>query len=425
MDKELNWFRDGAVVVQNNKILDVDKTRKILKKYKGDIIIDAKNKAVMPGLINTHMHSGLLRGTGDDLPLYEWLSKYVHPAHKVLKPAEVYAASMLSYSEAIKCGTTCVLDMHRFMDRSADAAGKLGIRAVLAPYVSNQLDYLENFEDNKKLIREKHRSFEDRIHVWCGLHSFRDCSPELLIEAREYARKHKVGLHTHSNESIDDVELAKKMYGKRPLEHLFDYGIVGPNVVLAHCVWLSNTEIEIIKRTDTRVAHCPVANMKLADGVAAIPKLLKKQIKVGLGSDGTVESNSFDLFQVMKFATLLGRVHELGTNAMSADVTLKMATVNGAEVLGLNNELGSIEVGKKADIILVNLRRLHQTPILYGDYFNVISHLVYATKGSDVDTVIIDGKIVMENRIIKRVDENKVIEKAQENAIELLRRIST
>lgn len=424
MDTELNWIEDGAVVVKDSQIIDINKTHKIDKKYKGDIVIDAKNKVVMPGLINTHMHSGLLRGTGDDLPLYEWLSKYVHPAHKVLKPDEAYAASLLSYSEAVKCGTTCLLDMYRFMDRSAEAAGKLGIRAVLAPYVSDQLNYLESFEDNKRLIREKHRSHKDRIHVWCGLHSFRDCSPELLIEAREYANKYNVGLHTHSNESIDDVELAKKMYGKRPLEHLFDYGIVGPNVVLAHCVWLSNTEIEMIKKTNTRVAHCPIANMKLADGVAAIPKLLENRIKVGLGSDGTVESNSFDLFQVMKFATLLSRVHGLRTDAMSAEVALEMATLNGAKVLGLNNNIGSIEVGKKADIIIVNLRSLHLTPILYGGYFNVISHLAYAAKGSDVDTVIVDGKVVMENRIIKTVDETKVIEKAQEASTTLLRRMS-
>lgn len=422
LDENDRIFNDGAIVIQDGRILEVDKTSRIEKKYKADEVIDARGKVVLPGLINTHMHSESIRGIGDDLPLYEWLESYVHPEHKATRPEDAYAMSRLGYCESIKSGTTCLLDMHRFMDRCADAAEEIGIRAVLAPYVSDQINYLEKFEDNKKLIKKRHGSCNGRIMVWCGLHHWRDCSPELLKKARECADKYGVGIHTHTNESIRDVELAKKRYGKKPIEHLHEFGITGPDVVLAHCVWLSKKEIKILEETKTRVAHCPVSNMKLADGIAPIPTFLSRGIGVGLGTDGSKECNSFDMFEVMKFTALLHTVNQLDTTVMPSEKVLRMATRGGAQALGLEKELGSLEKGKRADLIVVNLTKLHLTPILY-EPFNVISHLVYAARGSDVETVIVDGKVVMENRIIKNVDESEVIRTATERSKKLLERI--
>jgi len=422
LDEKNRVFEDGSVVIEGTNIVDVGKTDEIRGKHKCDYVIDARKSAVLPGLINTHNHSALLRGTGDELPLYEWLAKYVHRPFKVLRPEDAYAAALLTYSESIKSGTTCIMDMFRFMDRCAYAAEETGIRAVLAPYVSDGLHFVETFDDNEKLIKERHGSADGRIQVWVGLHSFRDCSSELFIKARICASKYKVGIHTHANETRDDVELARNRYSKMPIEHFRELGVLGPDVVLAHCVWLSDNEIMILRNTDTNVAHCPHANMKLADGVAPVQKLIDQGINVGLGTDGSINNNSLDLFEAMKVAGLLQRVHQLDPLIMPATTVLKMATKNGAKSLRADQKLGTIETGKKADIIIVDLQKLRLTPVLFGEHFNAISHLVYAAHGDDVKTVIINGKVVMEDRVLTMVDENLIIEKATKAAVELLER---
>lgn len=421
MDKDNRVIEDGSVVIRGDTILDVNKTGRIERKYKADRIIDARGKAIIPGLINIHLHSWPAKGIGDEFTLKKWLDTFVHPLHKAVRPHEAYLGSLLSYADSIKSGTTCVMDMFRFMDRSADAAEESGIRAVLAPIVSDSDPFHEKFETNEKLIRERNGGANGRIHVWCGV-DHTDSSPELFMKARECANKYKVGIHAHSNESIDDVKLAKKHHGKRPIEYLYDLGILGPDVVLAHCIWLSNREIQILRKTGTSVAHCPVSNMKLADGIAPIPTLMKNSINVGLGSDGIIESNSVDMFNVMRLTSLLHRVNEMDATIMPAKTVLKMATLDGARALGLDKEIGSIEPGKKADIAMVDMHKLHFTPLLRGEFFNVYSHLVYVASNGDVDTVIIDGKIIMKNHALKTVDEDGVIQEANEAVEALLKR---
>jgi len=422
LDEKNRVFKDGAVAIREDRILEVNKTSVINKKYKADAVINAKGKVVLPGLINCHTHSGSIRGIGDNLPLYDWLETYIKPETQEANPAAVYAMARLSYCEALKSGTTCILDMYRFMHKCADAAGEIGNRVVLVPNISDQLDYYDKFEDNEKLVREKNGSHDGRINVWYGLHSFRDCSPELLEKVSEHAAQDNVGIHTHSNESISDVELAKERYGKRPIEHLYDHGITGPRVLLAHCVWLSHREMKILEETGTKVAHCPIANMKLGDGISPVPTLLERGIKVGLGTDGSKESNGLDMFNVMKFTALLHTVNSLDTTIMPADKVLWLTTQGGAQALGLEKQLGSLEAGKKADLIIVDMMKLHTTPILF-EPFNLISHLVYAVRGSDVDTVMVNGKVVVENQVIKTVDERQVIQEATDAAKDLLERM--
>lgn len=422
MDNKNRVFRDGSVVIQDGRILAVDKTSEIEKKYKADEIIDARGKVVLPGLINCHMHSGSIRGIGDNLPLYDWLKTYVEPENEKGTPSDAYAMARLSYCEAIKSGTTCLADMYRHMDRCADAAEEIGNRVILAPNVSDQLELYDKFEDNDKLVKQRHGACDGRIMVWYGMHSFRDCSPELLAKVSEAAAKNDVGIHTHSNESMRDVELAKRRYGKRPIEHLRDNGIVGPRVLLAHCIWLSSREIRIVQQTDTKISHNPIANMKLADGIAPLPTYLKKGIGVGLGTDGSKESNGFDMFNVMKVTALLHTVNALDTTIMPAEKVLWLATRGGARALRLEKELGSLEEGKKADLIIVNLNKLHTTPILF-EPFSVISHLVYAARGTDVETVLVDGNVVVENGTVKKVNEAEIIREATESSVELLKRI--
>jgi len=352
------------------------------------------------------------------------LRKHVDPKRRVLKSDDAYVASLMCYSEMIKAGITCALDMYRFMDRCADAAEKVGILAVLAPYVADRpgYEYFEKLEDNEKLIRAKHGSAEGRISVWVGLEHLVHCSEDAFRKAREYADKYGVGIHTHGEESLEMYLRLTQEYGRYPIEILRDYGILGPKTVLAHCVWLTPIEMEILAGTGTSVAHCPVSNMKMASGVAPIPELLNRGVNVCLGSDGVKENNRLDLIQEMKVASLLQKAHRLNASLLPAEQVLRMATINAAKASGMEKDIGSLEEGKKTDIILVDLKKLHLAPLLLGEFSNVIPNLVFAAQASDVETVLIDGKIVMENHVLKNVNEEMIMERAAEVTHDLLER---
>ena len=416
MDKKRRYFEDGAIVIEDDKIVDVGKTDAISNKYKADRIIDAKKKAVMPGLINTHIHSDLIRGTADDLPLVPWLDNFVWPWHKILTPDIAYVTSLLTYSESLKSGTTCLLDMFRFMHRCADAAKEVGIRAVLSPMAADspEYNYLESFGDNEKLVKERNGFAGGRVRIWFGMEWPYMSSDEFMRKIVEGSKKYKVGIHTHSSEIKDEWEMAMNRFGKHSIEAFDDKGLLGKNTVIAHCCWLTDKERRLLGTTKTNVAHCSISNQKLADGVAPVPELIKYGANVSLGTDGLKENNTADMFEVMKFASLLHKVTRLEATVLPAMQTLEMATIKGAQSLGLEKEIGSIEPGKRADIILVNLHKLRLTPVLFGEYFNVISHLVYAAHGDDVETVIVDGKTVMEDRVLKNIDEDKLIKTATE-----------
>lgn len=424
LDERERIFEDGAVLVEDGRIVAVGDSRNVEKGVTPDVVIDAREKAVLPGFVNTHVHSGLIRGTAEDLPLWEWLRKHVDPKHRVLKSDDAYAAASLCYSEMIRAGITCALDMYRFMDRCADAAEETGIRIVLAPYVADkpEYDYFESLSDNERLIRTRHGGANGRVNVWVGLEHLTYCSEDAFRKAREFADKYGVGIHTHGEESLEMYQRITREYGKRPIEVFRDYGILGPKTVLAHCVWLSPIEIEILAKTGTSVAHCPVSNMKLASGVAPIPELMSKGVNVALGSDGVKENNRLDLIQEMKFASLLQKVNHLDASLLPANQVLRMGTVNGARALGLENEIGSLAEGKKADIVIMDLVRPHLTPLLLGEFANVIPNIVFAAQGNDVETVLIDGRIVMKNRVLQTVNEEEIIERADKVTYDLLER---
>ncbi|WP_309493173.1 amidohydrolase [Candidatus Hecatella orcuttiae] len=424
VDEENRIYKDGALAIQDGRIVDLGETEKIEKEYKGDIIIDARKKAVLPGFINLHAHSGLIRGTAEDLPLWEWLAKWIDPKHKVLTNEDAYIAASLCYAEMVKAGITCVLDMYRFMHRCADAAEEVGIRAVLAPYVADrpEYDYFEKLSDNIKLVEARHGSANGRIHVWFGLEHLLYCTEEAYYKVSELSKKYGVGIHTHGEESLEVALRLTKEYGRYPIQIFHDRGILGPKTVLAHCVWLNPTEIKLLAATKTSVAHCPVCNMKIASGVAPIPDYLNQGVNVGLGSDGIKENNRCDLIQEMKVAAILQKVHRLNASLLPVEQVLRMATINGAKALGLEKEIGSLEKGKKADVILIDFKKLHLTPFLVGKYFNILANIVYAAQASDVDTVLVDGRIVMENRRLLTVNEEELMEKHTKATEELLER---
>lgn len=411
MDRSRRIIEDGAVVIQGNKIVDVGKTADLEKEHKDTRIIDAKNKAILPGLINLHFHShiltrGLFQSVTPDKTLDEQLIEFFYPLAKKMTSKDVYAESSLAYTEAIKTGTTCVNDIYWRIEALADSAKDIGLRAVIS---SEALDLApsETIEDNEKGFLAKNNIADSRIKIWFGVEWLPVCSTEMLLKTRELANKYHTGIHIHLNESIWEVENCKKKLGKRPIEEAYDLGILGKDCVAAHCVWANDREIKLLSETGTHVAHNPVSNLALGNGVARIPEMMASGINVGLGTDAP--QNNADMFEAMKLASIMQKGAKLDITQMPYDKVLEMATINGAKALGLENDIGSIEVGKKADMILINLRSTRFEPVVMGKYSNLIPNLVYGAHGDNVDTTIIDGKIVMQDHKMTTVDEEKVI----------------
>lgn len=424
VDSPIGYVKEGSILIEGDRIKEIGETRYLKRKYSPDEVFNAKGKAMLPGFVNTHMHSGFIRGLAEDLPVWEWLKKHVDPTHQALKSEEARAAYRLCYAEAVKAGITCSLDMYRFMHEAAKIAEKLGVRVTLAPYVADkpEYDYFESLKDNLKLVRERHMSADGKIRVWFGLEHLEYCTEEAFLKTAEYAKKHDVGIHTHGEESREEAEKLTKQHGKRPIEIFSDRDILGPKTCLAHCVWLEPKEIELLSRTGTSVAHCPTSNEKLASGVAPIMELRKNGVNVGLGSDGIKENNRIDIIQEMKIASLLQKVHNLDATLIPAYESLKMATIEGARALGLDEEIGSLEPGKKADVIMIDLKKLHLTPLISNLKSNIIPNIVHAAQASDVDSVIIDGKFIVKNRELLTDDEKNIIEEHTEATIKLLER---
>jgi 5-methylthioadenosine/S-adenosylhomocysteine deaminase len=416
VNKKREIIKDGAVAIKDDKILAVGKTEDLNKEYgNADFILDAKNKAIMPGLINLHYHShfftrGLFQSETPDKTLDELLCEFFYPLAKKMSPEDVHAEAAIAYVDSIKSGTTCVNDIYWRIGALADAANETGLRAVIC---SEALDIVEseNIADNEKGFLEKNNLANGRIKIWFGIEWLPVCSNEMVMKVRELANKYKTGIHIHLNESMWEIEKCKKMYGKRPIEQAYNLGVLGEDCVAAHCVWVADREMRILKDTKTHVVHNPVSNLILANGFARIPEMQAIGINVGLGTDAP--NNNSDMFETMKFASLIQKGFKLDITQMPYDTVFEMATINGAKALGMEKEIGSLEVGKKADLILVNLRSTKFEPVLLGQLSNIIPNMVYSAHGENVDTSIIDGKIVMQNRELKTVDEEKVIDNAK------------
>ncbi len=417
-------FDPGSVLVDGATIAAVGPLEEIDGLAQGATVVDARGHAVIPGLHNSHLHSGLLRGTAESLSLWDWLKTYVDPAHKVMTPEIAEAASLVCYTESVRFGTTSVMDMWRFMEGSARAAELVGIRATLVPYVADlpEFGYFETIESNRRLLESHHRTAEGRVRTWVGLEHLFYCSPEAFGAAVEMAVAFDTGLHTHSSETLWEVQECLKRFGRRPIEEFFNRGILGPRTVVAHCVWLDDREIQLLAETSTGVAHCPCSNMKLSSGAARIRDMRSAGITVGIGSDGEKENNNLDLFEEMKAASLLQKVSTLDPTTGDPWEILDMATLAGARALGLDDMTGSLEPGKRADIVTVELRGLHTTPVMHGEDFNVAAHLVFSSCGHDVRHVWVDGRHLVEDGRVLSVDVDDVREQGQRAAEELFQR---
>ena len=412
MDSQNRVIADGAVLVRGNRIAAIGDRASLETANPGAERRRLNNRLLMPGLVNAHCHSGILRGTAEGLPVWDWLRMFIDPMHRVLKPREAEAASWLCYAEAVLSGTTTIVDMWRYMDGSARAAAAIGNRSVLVPYVGEHPDYnyFETLETNERLLEEWHRKCDDRIHVWVGLEHAFYATEDKYAGVIDLAKKFDTGFHTHSNEAEIELREMQRRYGVRPVEALRRLGLFEPKkVLLAHCVWLDDSEIQIIADHGVGVAHNPVSNMKLASGTAPVEKLLAAGVAVGIGTDGEKENNNLDMFDDMKCASLLAKLNRLDAAALDAWDVLRMGTITGARSIGLEHEIGSLEVGKKADIIAVRTDTPRMTPLMDGRYFNLHHNLVHAVRGGDVDMTMVDGKIVVENGNLKTADMQDLI----------------
>lgn len=411
---------DGAEVVAVDEVAALDADPRAA----GAEVVDLTDHAVLPGLHNCHLHSGLLRGTAESLSLWDWLETYVDPAHRALTPEIARVASLQCYAESLLAGTTSVMDMWRFMEGSAAVAEELGIRAALVPYVADAEGYddFESLESNRRLL-ETHRTAADgRVRAWVGLEHLLYCTPEAFRGAAALAEEFHTGIHTHSSETIWEVQESLRRFGRRPLEEMFQRGILGERTVVAHCVWLDDRELQVLAQTGTAVAHCPCSNMKLSSGPARVGDMRAAGVRVGLGSDGEKENNDLDLLEEMKVASLLQKVATLDPTTGDPWEVLAMATRDGAAVLGLGEVTGRLAPGMRADVISVDLRGLHTTPLLHGADLNVAAHLVFSASGRDVRDVFVDGRRLVADGVPTTFDVASVRAQAQAAAEELFAR---
>jgi len=421
MDKKQPLIEKGFITIKNGQITDVSKKSRASLSIKTEETINGDGRVALPGLVNCHTHAAmtLFRGAAEDQQLNHWLRDTIWPLEAKLKPSDIYEGSLLGCLEMIKSGTTCFADMYFHEGVVAKVVEKAGLRAVLAPGILKAGDA----QRGERMLRDavgfvkKYNGFAGgRVKAQLGPHALYSCSPSLLRRVREAAMKLDVGVHIHLAESMETARFLRAKYGVGEVELLERIGFLkGSDVLAAHCVYLSIEEMRLLARSGVRVAYNPVANMKLGMGVPRIDNFLSLGATVGIGTDGPASNNTLDMFESVKAAALLQKVSRKDPTVLPAETVLRMATIDGARALGLEKSVGSLEVGKRADLILLDFSKPHLTP-----RHNLYANLVYSARGSDVDTVVVDGKILMMKREVKTLNEAEVMRRAQSTALNLV-----
>ena len=412
-------LRDRSILIDDGRVVEVGTDLKT-----AEVVIDGAGKIVLPGLINTHTHLSmvLLRGYADDMRLQDWLQKRVWPVEARLTPEACYQGALLGCAEMIMSGTTTFMDMYFNMEDVARAVTESGLRATLSYGLFDLFDSAK-----AKAEQAKSRKFfeylralgNSRIQFALGPHAPYTCSAETLLWAKEFAEKNGVIDHIHVAETRKEQAEFQKNQGLRVVEYLDKIGALSKRMVAAHCVWLTKSEVTILAKAGVSVAHCPVSNMKLASGgVAPLPEMFEAGIVVGLGTDGAASNNSLDMFETMKICALLQKAHRWDATVLDAQKTLDLATIEGARALGLQADIGSIEVGKKADIIMLDMQSPNLNPIRGKE--NVVSDLVYSASPANVATTIVDGQLLMSNRQLLTVNLQQTVRKVAQIANQLV-----
>ena len=413
MDGPRRVLERGAVAIDGDRIAGVDSADAIGAAFTAGTVIDATGQVVLPGLVNTHGHAPMVlyRGLADDLALMEWLEKYIFPAEaKTVSPGMVAIGTRLAALEMIQSGTTTFADMYYFEEEIARAAKAAGMRAVLGQTII-RFPVPDAKTPEEELARTERflAAFKDDPLITPAVapHSAYTLEKHTLLASRDLARKYGVPMLIHLAETEDEVRTIRERTGLTPTGYLDSIGFWGPRTLAAHGVWVTDEDIATLKRRGVAVSHNPESNMKLASGTAPVPKYLAAGVSLGLGTDGAASNNDLDMFEAMRQAAFLHKLQAKDPRAVPAAVALEMATLGGARALGMEREIGSLEAGKRADLIVVGMARARQTP-----RYDALSHLVYATRGDDVETTIVNGRVLMRDRRVLSLDEAAVLGEA-------------
>lgn len=437
MDPRRRVIEGGSILVEDGRIAGIGRPG-AKKLGKAERRISAKGMAAIPGLVDTHLHlaQSLLRGCADDLSLVEWLRQRVWPIQGSFTREDGRVSAELSMLEMIRSGTTSfvgvdVVSRYGF-DGIAEAVNSAGMRGALAKTVMDTAGYgrkgsimpaglVEEKEacirEAKSMIRKWNGTRGGLVRTWVAPRSLGGCSRELYEEVAELAKQQKTRVTMHLAEVREDVKYAKENFGMTPFEFIERVGLARPQSLFAHMVWLTDSDVRRVARTGANVAHCPSSNLKLASGIPRVPELLSAGANVGLGCDGAPCNNSYDMIREMKLAAVIQKGRLLDPLTMPAATVLEMATVRGARAMGMESEVGSIEEGKKADLVLIDLRKPHLTP-----YRDIVSNIVYSAMGSDVDTVMVDGKLLLRRGEALTLDEERIVGRAQRRQDQLISR---
>lgn len=440
MDEERRVFSRGAIAFADDRIVAIGQDDEIVAAYPhADRHIDGRGMVVLPGIVNahTHMAQALQRGLSDDLELLSFLKELAYPVSRAITPHHVGVGAQLSCIEALRSGTTCIVDnmtgdiQEESVELTVRAMASSGIRGLIAVSMAERTPrcdkwhvpdfaYTRPFEEQislvERLVKRWHGTADGRVRLCPAPVTTWANSPQSFLKAHRLAEKYDLMLHSHVAETESEVEASLEDYGQREVELLHSLGILGPRFMIVHGVWLSDEEIRLLADCGASVVHCPTSNMYLASGVARVPLLLEAGVAVGLGSDG-IGNHNHDMFPVLKAASLLHKVAQGDPTVSSAEEVLEMATLGGALALRMEDEIGSLEVGKKADLVLVRLDGSHLVPV-----HRLASALVYGANGGDVDTVIVNGQVVLEGGRLRTLDENCVVEEATKAAEDLVNR---
>jgi len=429
---------NGIVVTMNQKreilhggtvLTDDDRISAVLPKGAWtpegtEEILDADGMVVIPGLVNAHMHSRPFRALGDGLATLEWHSRYAQTLSTLMDEESTYLGALSAYAENIKGGATCVANMPPSVAGSDRAASEIGIRAFLFPHGGSDpklKDANETMEESLANIQNAGDQSEKRVRIWFGFGHPGECDKDYFEKMRDYATEHKAGICGHVAISRQETDNYQKAYGTTEIVKYYnETGFLGSDVVLVHGIHLTPDEVKLMVETGTALVHCPSAVLKGGHKITPVVEMLEAGLSLGLGTDGPLSSYRLDMFEIMRLTCFAQRVNQNRGSAFSAPLALELATLGGAKILGMADDIGSLEVGKKADISLINFQQPHLAPLVSGKHSNIVALLVFSCSAADADTVIIDGQVVMRNRKLQLVDEKEIVSKVNELASKAL-----
>jgi 5-methylthioadenosine/S-adenosylhomocysteine deaminase len=424
INDKMETFRPGFIIIKNSKISDLGSMDRFHSDYgkKIDVKeeIDAKGDLVFPGFVNAHGHFAmtLFRGIADDLPLMKWLNDYIWPIEAKLQPEDSYIVTQLAAIEMIQGGTTTACDMYFNEDQSFKALEEIGFRGILG---YGMIDF-GNEKKGKQEISAAKKFFDlvkdgKLCSPIVSPHAVNTCSDTLLIEARKLAEEYNLPLQIHLAETMDEIDAIKKTKKTTPTKHLSDIGFLCERLVAGHCVWLNPEDIKLLKENDVRIAHNPSSNLKLGSGVFNYQDVSSSGITVAIGTDGASSNNNLSMIEELRLASFLHKGVNVNPEILPASEAIRMATINGAKALGLENEVGSLEIGKKADLVILNTKMPNVWPP--HDPYSLIA---YCANDSNINTTIINGQIVMKDRQLLTVDSQEVLTNAKDSLIQIMDR---